>query len=102
MNWFAKNSALRQPNPWRVHGYFFCFCYPLFAIPIMRWSVSWMDIPPDVPVKDVLSPAMGVLFIALLAVSHVPAYLLARLLSLGKIALVEALRRRIERARTAP
>ena len=92
----------KRYSPLRVNGYVFAGCYGIFAAALMPLSVRWMNIPPDVPVKDVLSPAMGVVFIGLLAASTVAAILLALVVSLAKCALVEALRRHVERARGVP
>lgn len=92
----------RRHAPLRVYGYVFSGCYGIFAAALMPLSVRWMNIPPDVPVKDFLSPTMGVVCLALLGASAVAAFLLALCVSLAKCALVEALRRRVERARRAP
>lgn len=86
---------MNRHDPWRVHGYLWAVCYGIFAAAIMPLSVRWMNIPPDVPVREALSPGMGVVFLGLLCASGVVAYLLALVVSLARIAVVEALRRRV-------
>ncbi len=82
-----------KEDPWKVHGYFFSVCFAIFMISLGRLSIFLMNVPSGVPLRDVLTPVQGALFIAVLGVCAAVAYLLARWASLGLALLIKALRR---------
>ena len=81
-------------DPWKVHGYFFSICFGIFMVSLGSVCASFLSVPSGVPLKEVLTPLQGVLFVGLLGVCAAIAYLLARVASLALNFLIKAMRRK--------
>ena len=80
-------------DPWKVHGYFFSACFGVFMVSLGWLCASFLGVPSGVPLKDVLTPLQGVLFVGLLGACAAIAYLLARFASLMLILIIKGMRK---------
>lgn len=80
-----------KEDPWKVHGYFFSICFGIFMVSIGWLCASILGVPSGVPLKEVLTPLQGALFVGLLGVYAAIAYLLARVASLALHLLIRAI-----------